>query len=162
MSSRTRLWAAISAVLLMLGVAGYAQATTHHSSKRASIIHSCVGPTGKVRIGVSCTAGQRALSWNKRGPQGPAGPTGPPGTVPPLNIHQSVGVTATIQDGTQQQIQSTCASGQAVGGGWTDGLANAHVYPTESKALDANTWQFTFVNYEGSAQQVTAYTICVG
>jgi predicted lactoylglutathione lyase len=82
--------------------------------------------------------------------------------VTPLNIHESVGVTATIPNGAQQQIQSTCAVGQAVGGGWTDGQANAHVYPTESKVLDANTWQFTFANYEGSAQQVTAYTICVG
>jgi hypothetical protein len=99
MSSRTRLWAAISAVLLMLGVAGYAQAITPHSSKLAGVIHSCVGPTGKVRIGVPCAAGQRALSWNRQGPQGtqgPAGPQRPPGTGVPLNIHQSVGVTATI------------------------------------------------------------------
>jgi hypothetical protein len=43
-----------------------------------------------------------------------------------------------------------------------DGTPNAHVYATESKRADDQTWQFTFVNYEGSPQQITVYATCVG
>src|SRR5436853_312279 len=55
----------------------------------ATLIHSCVDPSGSIRItgdptpfgspSNDCKSPEHALDWNQTGPTGPAGPAGGPG-----------------------------------------------------------------------------------
>jgi hypothetical protein len=161
------------------------------SQKAAGTVRACVdNTTGRTRIGVTCTAREHVVTWNKqgvRGPAGPAGPKGDPGPVGPVgpkgdpgpagpkgdpgpqgppgfqSVRQTSGVDINIPAGGSAPVQSSCAATEkAVGGGWLAATANAIVVPTESRLKDAQTWQFTFFNATNAQQRVTAYAICAG
>jgi hypothetical protein len=73
---------AMSAVLIAVGV-GYAAIPSSDG-----VIHSCYNassnPSGQLRVidveaGAKCAKNEKALDFNRTGPQGPQGPPGPPG-----------------------------------------------------------------------------------
>jgi hypothetical protein len=72
--SRAALGTAILATFVSASVVSIAQAATHTTT-----IHGCVAHGGALRVVSSakkCSAHERALSWNARGPKGSAGAAG--------------------------------------------------------------------------------------
>jgi hypothetical protein len=83
---------------LVLGATGWALAATPSSSK---VLHGCYGKrTGILRVvsGTKCRKGEKAISWNQKGPQGLQGRQGPMGNPGPAGT--ATAYAAFAADGT--------------------------------------------------------------
>lgn len=73
-----------ASILTMAAIAigGIALASDAHRATHS--IHACVSrANGEIRIARHCTRGERALTWNRRGPSGQTGIAGPRGSAGP-------------------------------------------------------------------------------
>ena len=85
---------AIAVSALLAASAGLAVAAT---STGVPVIRACANKkTGALRLASKCRRNERAISWNKNGPQGTPGPTGGSGTTGATGAQGSPGPTTDV------------------------------------------------------------------
>jgi hypothetical protein len=107
----------VSYAALFVALGGSAYAVTHTSS---TVIHACYAQhTGALRLLRSghCGRDERAVSWNKRGPQGPAG-----------TVDTSRFYTKTESDGRYLPLAGTAANSSQLGGQAPSAFAAASLF----------------------------------
>jgi hypothetical protein len=74
---RTGKVVAVAAAVIAVGAGGVAALAATATASTPKVIHGCYATSGgALRIASSCKAGEKAISWNAKGPKGPAGPSG--------------------------------------------------------------------------------------
>ena len=104
-----------------------------------STIHACVSKkTGVVRVVEDCRAGERDLTWNRRGPRGLTGERGLPGLPGSTGARGDNGFTTTIE---RQTRMGFAPAGN--GSNWADGPGAfaAATTTTQSTGFGVNAFQ---------------------